>query len=439
MTFALACAFHSGGVRNAHAEAFAVGPNQSGTVESIHFDVVLEFNGHRETVVDQVQLISNAPSAVWLRVFPNHPDAVRRAADALFPNLDQLTTIEEPYNEVLRHNLFGPSVVTLLTRKLSRPHPKPSSPYPEPDRTIEVVRTGFFEGKVESSTITHRPVLPAGLTGLLTEAGVALNASTEVNLAAFLNRGLTIMAVVLRDPHPSSSVPGRIAPLRYEFDTTTPVYPFDLEQGLLLKTLRFYLVSASSLAPRNLETTWDERSWERSSTPPGQFFATYHQPIGGSAIANELAEHADLRAEGAQLVRADFAATRADQRDLEFEHAKHAIMIPGRSRRGSGTDLLLCVLLGITPLIYTPESWFLLWLGTRARARVRASRQAKQLFGVRLWSLYAVIVGGFWAYSLPGGSRVAALIPALIGLVQLAMPYVERDPVPVRVQFQKRK
>ncbi len=99
-------------------------------------------------------------------------------------------------------------------------------------------------------------------------------------------------------------------------------------------------------------------------------------------------------------------------------------------------DLFLCMLLGLTPLIYTPESWFLLWWGARARANRTSDRQP---FATRLWPLFVIVVAIYWAVTLPSAARLAATIPLLIGLTLLIMPRTDHEARRVRVNFSKKK
>jgi hypothetical protein len=419
----------------------------SGNVEPIAAEVLLSHDGRTEALVEQVYVMSTARAAVWLRAFPSTPQLTQIGDTPLFQNLDALTSVEEPYNETMRPRLFGPSVVTLLTRKLSQANEHPQkrvSAMPEADRTLEVQRLVFFSGHVESSTITHRPFLPGEMIAFFRSEGVQPSPAAESLVASTMNRGWTVLGLAIRDRRPSSEAAARIGPLQLEFVSPSVIYPQDLEQtpGAApgAKTLRLYLATPRVLAPNAYETVWDDRPWEHSAVPLGRFVVTYNRAIETGPAEFEINERTGIKvAPEWHLVRTELQTPASDHRDVELVPAARAVALPPTTKKGSGTDLFLCLLLGLTPLLYTPESWFLLWLGARARSKARATRRERPVFGVKLWSFYAVLVGAFWLLGLEGGARVAAIVPALIGIVQLALPYTERDPSPYRAQIRKKK
>jgi hypothetical protein len=416
-----------------------------GRIDTINTNVLLHREGSLETMIDEEEVMSTSPASIWVRAFPSQPKMTELSDDVLFQNLEALTKIEEPYNEVLRPRLFGPSVVTLLTRKLADASERPIAPErttPESNRRLELERILFVNGKVETSTITHHVIFPPELRSLFASEGITPNGIMESQIASQLNRGWTIMAAAIRDKSPSDQVPAKIGPIAFEFNASSLVYPLDVEQTSIQTAahIRFFIADAEALAPKGYETVWDDRPWEHPREPSGKFVATYNRDIGNGPIEFELNERAGLQVEPDwRLVRTELSTLLTDRRDLEFTPPKRAIVLPPASKKGSGLDLFLCILLGLTPLLYTPESWFLLWLGARARARARASRQDTPVFGVKLWSVYAIVVAAFWFLALDGGARAAAIIPALIGIVQLAVPYVDRDPHPFRAQIRKKK
>jgi hypothetical protein len=122
--------------------------------------------------------------------------------------------------------------------------------------------------------------------------------------------------------------------------------------------------------------------------------------------------------------------------DVGVAPSDSAQVVPGGYQRGSALDLFLCLLLGMTPLFYTPEALILLWIGYNARSR-RSPRQPLPT-SARLWGVYAFVVAVFWLITLEGMARFAALGPIAVGILQL-MSEPERERGPVRVDFRRKK
>ena len=200
----------------------------------------------------------------------------------------------------------------------------------------------------------------------------------------------------------------------------------------------FFLLGRDPLVSSAHETVWDVRPWEGLAPPIDQLLVRYNDRIArDSTLGVEIYNRLGLEVpENADLVRASFRRPRNRADSITFVEASSPVTIPSGVTRGSGVDLFLCILLGLAPLLYTPESWFLLWVVSRARARKRREGRA---FGLRLWSLYAIVVGVYWFAVLPGAGRIAGVIPLIVGVVQIAWPYTARDAAPVRVEFKRKR
>jgi hypothetical protein len=166
------------------------------------------------------------------------------------------------------------------------------------------------------------------------------------------------------------------------------------------------------------------------------FVVGYNNPVNGSGVDVEglLGRNPP---EGAELLRADFRYKTAPLHDMQLGPATNAAQVPPSGGRGSGLDIFLCMLLGLAPLLYTPESWFLLWLGARSRAAARPGTPPG--LGALLWPLFAIGVAAFWAITLEGAGRSAAILPAIIGVARLLGSPVERAERRVRVDFARKK
>lgn len=422
---------------SARADLFL--PVGDGTVQpELHRGIILD-SGRVETLLFETRVRSSSSRFVWLRPFENEPREVE-VPEAPFAFLDRATTIQAPYNELIRDDLFGPSVVSVLIDRLFRGAPPPA-PAPDVDaRPLQIESTRLLTGQVTSSTITYELILPESVDTYLRTHGVQLDQEQIRAIAVTLNSGGVLMASVVEDPAPNEDRPARLGPLAFAYAPGHPSYPLVQRSGRHVNAQRFdlYLISSVARVSSAHETVWDVRPWERVEAPADQFIVRYNAPIDHSSpIGVELLERQSLNVPSAgRLMRMQYDSPDTRIATMTFVEARNSVEIPSGTQRGSGFDLFLCILLGLAPLLYTPESWFLLWFASRARARARERGKA---FGVRLWSFYAIAVGVYWLVVLPDAARVAGVVPLLIGIVQIALPYTERDPNPVRSQFKKKK
>lgn len=425
--------------REASAGAFVTPGETAASLTSAR--VLLVHDGATQTLVEELVVESTAASGLWIRALPARPTKLESADATLLDELEKRTRPEEPHDEALRRSMFGPSVVTLLTKRLID---APQVTEPEPPkvrRRLELGIAAYFDGAVPTSTITQRPLLPGGLVELIARTPASIDPLLEGQLASYMNRGWVIAVIPFRDPAPSSTEPAVIGPLETQVAASRPFVPLGLVATKTDASFTFFFAASAPLSPFALEAVWDRRPWDREPAIPGQVHVVYNRPLDDASGLPFLMRQArvDVPAD-LQLLAADLVLSRGPRVDLELVPVQNAEILPPSGGRGSTMDLLACVLLGLTPLLYTPESWFLLWLGARSRGPVKKGKRGKQTTSaIRLWSLYAIAVGLYWFFTLEGTARIAAILPALIGLVQVGLPYVDREPAPVRVQFSRKK
>lgn len=421
----------------ARADTFLV-PEGSGPVTTLSRQVLLVRNGPDLITVDELVLSSQAPRAVWVRAFPLEP-RLGRAPDNLFLQLQRNTIVSEPHNQAMRRNLFGPSLVTVLNKKLGDP-PQLVPPLEEPParRSLALGEVAFFSGRVQTSTSSRQMQLPEVMERWLTAQGIQVSDAQKTGFSAHLNRNWVLMLAVVEDSAPGLDTEARLGPIRFDVAQRGLVYP-QLGVGPSTPVVTdFYTLAEGPMAMNLRETLWNTRPWELNPGPPPTLEATYSAALDpNSNFAAELTEQIGLNVSSpAHLVRARYRAAAEGGQDLEFHPSRERILIPSGTQRGSFFDLLLCVLLGLTPLIYTPESWFLIWLVNGAKERARREGSA---WGVNLWAYFALVVAVFWVVSLEGPGRIAGLVPFVLGVGRLAWPYTERETPRVRVAFKAKK
>jgi hypothetical protein len=373
---------------------------------------------------------------LWVRAFPKRPSVAPLPADT-FKYVDEPTTVRAPHNMSIRDLLFGPSVVTLLSRKLSKPtHVQPKAP--SANRSIEIESTLEFTDPIPTSTITRRPVMPISLTNLADRLHFKLPGHVEDDVAAHLERGWFVYVSVVIDRNPDRSQRARLGPFKFEFESPIPVIPIGTASTHTPVPVHIYSIAADPLVPMHYAATWSDEPWRNEAREPGSALISFNRPIrANSDLSNELSRRLSVPPlAGSRLTRGEIRLETGTRVHLDLAKPAKSIDLPSARSRGSPSDLFMCVLLGLTPLLYTPESWFLLWIGARMRQR---AKEARKVFRIRLWPLYAIGVAVFWMITLEGGARIAALVPAVVGLIQLLLPVVDSEVSPIRVHFPSKK
>ncbi len=402
---------------------------------------MIAHQGQSEVLIEELHLQSEDRRALWIKPFPAAP-SFEEAPSAPFATLDSGTTIEPPLNKSVRARVFGPSIVTLLSQRLF-PDPKEDAqpPGPQaPSRDLQLLDRQIFSGTVYTSTITRQHVLPKPMQDWLHRNGFSLTQHLMGDLSAHLNRGASVCMTLLSDSAPGSPGLARIGPVRQTVPTNDPVFPTlrrtDSGNGQTLFEL--YMIGTGPLVPSAYATLWDEEPWLQEDVQRGRFRTVYAEKLEETGtVLLDLEQRLGVNAmPNPFLVRSRFRQGSEALGEIVFEPTTNFVRIPSGTERGSGMDLFLCMLLGLTPLIYTPESWFLLWWGARARANRTSDRQP---LAARLWPLFVIVVAIYWAVTLPGAARLAATIPLLIGLTLLIMPRTDHEARRVRVNFSKKK
>ena len=297
----------------------------------------------------------------------------------------------------------------------------------------------IFTGKVYTSTITARYVLPDEMQLWLQTQGFTLPDAVTADLATQMNAGDHVALGILYDSQPSEDSV-RVGPTRAELPSDKPVFPTLRRYGAVPRGTRYevFVAGASAYVPEPYDTVWETSPWEGVAPSPGRFHTRFARRLApDDALVLDLEESlGPIVPQSPTLLRSDFRQGGEALGLVGFAPEPQMVEIPGSGARGSAWDLFLCILLGLTPLIYTPESWFLLWVGARAREALEAGRSA---IGQHLWPLYAIGVAVFWVVTLEGTARIAATLPLLVGVLRLAWPTLAVQEPRVRVRFPAKK
>lgn len=424
---------------SSHAHALGVLTAGDGSADLRARDSIVWRAGSQESLIETWIVEPGAADFVVLRAFPSAPTEIVPLDPDLVSELRAATHVGPPFHLRVRERLFGPSVMTpLLTPLLGEPSVAADEPLPSERVTAGRERFVMFTGKPVTSTITLMRTLPEPLERWLSSSGVALTSAQRELTARALERDWTVVGAAFR--RADATRPVTVGPWLYRFATAETVLPAALGTTARVPDHEVFALDERPLAPSSHPAQWIEKPWLPRESPdpnqPAPFDVTYWGLIDRAAtfrlqalLTSTAAPSRVLRGALVEHAVTDAAAT--------LGPAFGAVAIPSSGGRGSGLDLLLCVLLGLAPLLYAPESWLLLWAAAAARDE-RARTDAVGFAGA-LWPLYALVVAMFWLVTLAGSARLAALGPLLVGMYRL---FVAQQPSrargPVRVDFRRK-
>ncbi len=414
-----------------------IAPN--GTQQEIeHHRALVVHQDGAEVLIETLQVRSTSSRALWIKPLPSQPEFTRAPTEP-FAKLSDNSTVQRPYNEAVRQRAFGPSVVTLLSRRFSDKAPETvDEDQSQGVRQTSVSERAAFNGTIFTSTITGQYTLPDPMQVWLRSRGFVMDQSLLANLSTHMNRGAWVSLTVVEDAAPASPGTAQFGPLSYNLRTQHPVFPKLRTSGTVTSKTRYelFVVGKEPLVPSAYPTIWDEEPWNSAPLKSARFHTRYAKPLGASsALRLDLEERLGMNLPAsAFLIRSDFRQGSEALGEIIFEPTKRFVEIPGEGAKGSGLDLFFCLLLGLTPLIYTPESWFFMWLRARSKSK---TVDGKAPFGLRLWPLFALIVAAYWALTLSGPARLAATIPFVVAIALLVVPQAETSK-PIRSKFKKR-
>ena len=400
-------------------------------VQATHYRALVSHDGDKTTVIQTITLRNQNRRFVWLKPFPVTPEIIERPRLS-FKDLERRTEIAAPFNQTVRDDLFGPSNVTLLIENLKTPTAASGRPKQTP-RPLRVLETQVFEGQIQTSTITRQMILPSPMRAWFNRRGYPIPERVKASMAGHLNRGWVVVAVELEDRNPNVLRIAQTPPIEFRFASTQPLFPLMRQPTVLAAepTFDLWVLAAQRMVSATYPTNWIERPWSNGQAQRGRFVGVFSQAMTARDPLTEVLDRQfELRLPPSpQLVQHRFQHQAEVWQELAFMPAIRAPDLPGIGARGGMIDVFLCLLLGLTPLLFTPESWFLLWLSARRRPNGRR--------WPNLWPYYALVVASYWLVTLDGVGRVAAVLPLIVGVWQLLWPLESEQSEFVRVQFKR--
>lgn len=396
-------------------------------------------------MIEQLELRGDARRFVMLRVFPKAPTAIRGASPELLEVLEGATTVAPPLHLELKRRMFGPSILTALLMGFGSGQ-APATPSDEeaakakqekpelPRATFDEAGVLRFSGPITSSTITGQRYFPPDFDAWLNGTLVALPRTTRDALLSAFAAGSTIVAMQI--DRPQGEGPFLFGPIEYRLAgpvvTEPMLLPSGPSTGVKLRT--YALHPTLPFTPSLRDAVFNDTPWEG---PRGSSANVVYWGQPGPEVQEALSDRFALTSSVVRVARSELRYTERPTSDTTFLTPRGAIDIPGRAKRGSGIDLFLCIMMGLAPLLYAPESWLLLWITANARDRLKRG-QTLGLVGA-MWPLYALLVAGYWMYTLSDLGRTAALGPLLIGVIRLFMPPEDNQTRQIRVDFARKK
>lgn len=426
-----------GGGSPAHADAIATRTGEAMTMQRTDAAVVPTADGY--ALFEQIEVQSSASQWVWVRAFPKAP----RITDA--PSVSALLATraqqDHPLAEQLQQRPLGPSLAQALYRKWAplEARDQPLAPPEAPSLIVDEVV--YIQGQVLTSTLTGAVRLPPSLEGLLTRYDVQLPPAERARLGTYLSLNWELVAFAGRDNATGTPGPRLLGPYRMDFAGDALYFPL-LRRTRADGPVILRAVGPTPLVPSQIACHFDARV-EPTKAPAGTVVIRHAAPLGNDVeVAYQLGEQLGLPIDpDAMLTEMVLVPDGAQIDMIELVAPMDAVSrpaIPAHRRVGGLGDILSCLLLGLAPLFLAPESWLLWALQRRARTRSRAVR-GRETLGTKVWSLWPLATAAYWLVALDGLARIATLLPLLIGMLQLATPYLERDRGPVRARFKKKR
>ncbi len=408
-------------------------------LNTLRRNVLMVHNGRQEMLIETLDIDTDEHRVVWIGIFPSEPEASEAGSNP-FPGLHLNTRVEEPYNRVMRKHVFGPSIVNLVVHRLYGDKGPTKKSVPEATRSAELDEFVSFRGQTKTSSITRTISLPDTMERWLVSRSIRILPEQRQKFSVYLNQGWDIVVVVAADPAPGTAGRLRLGPWRFDFlspHVHYPTVPGPQAQGEQTQSI-FYVIGDKPWVSKTHAILWDQSPWKNRSNTRGAFRTTYSRMLETNdlTLASAVERPNLVLPDQLHLLRSEHLYGTVPVEPFRFRVEPEARTL--QDNRGNKTDLFLCLLLGLTPLFYTPESWFLLWLTGRTRAKARKRRTSKTM-GLRLWALFAVATAAYWLVTLEGAGKIAAVLPLLIGLFQISAPYNKRDPLPVRAQLKKKE
>lgn len=430
----MATAFLAIDANPARADGIIVGGGE-GAAEILGYETYVAFAGDQQVLVESIRISARAKRIAWIRAFPTAP-TVEAVARDFFDILRDESTARGPHRDMVEGDLFGPSLVTLISNRLR----SKGADITEPD-TSDWPHWNFagddletFSGTTQTSTITGANSISKELDAWLAKHALEPTRHERTALLRYCTAGWTLVARLYELGPSTESQRAVIGPTKYALTSEHPVHPVLLAVSRPNASVPYdyFIATATPHVPAEYDTIWNQRPWERNSAAPVDAFIASYNGVITDLLFDQL-EGLGLVDDATQLVRGRIFIKTAPKRDMQFVPARSPTAIPDPGARGGAWDIIVCLLLGLAPLLYTPESWFFLWLGARAREKARMHKETA--LGSLLWPAFCFAVAAYWLATLTSIGRVAAILPALAGIYAISKSQPAPDGRRIRASF----
>ncbi|MEE2900892.1 MAG: hypothetical protein VYC39_01120 [Myxococcota bacterium] len=380
-------------------------------------EAIVAFDGSQEQLIERVVVKKAKASGGkigWIRAFPSRP-TISSVEGSIFEEAERVSRSEEPYYQTVRELVTHPSLITRVYRAVVPSAANTKRKLPSNEVVIDEASFDFIEANVVTSTINGSKSLPSEIESWFAEYELKPTRNQRRKIMQYCELGWVLALSTFDLSSVIDEESFTLSTTSYSFSTREAVHPhlFLVHRET---EFRYWIVSDVPLQPVNLSLV-RTNDLEEIENNKGAFIVTSQRKGSSAELPTTLSQN---WAEEQEEVYFDKAIFDSDQAILEpqyFTPLDNAMSSYDTSFRGDIKDLLFCILLGLAPLFVLPESWLLYWL--RHQSKLQRTRVNPNPLGTKLWSLYALAIGIFWALSQTGAGRAAAILPLLFGLLSI--------------------
>jgi hypothetical protein len=397
-------------MQNASALAESLITDFENKAQVLRVQTFLGDTGQSQIMIEMVEFEPEGDRIAWIRGFEARP-LIENVDVSALKELKALTQISQPHHVGLKARLYQSSIFGHIYHRWQD---ATNIDTEERERVfIDLAPNAFtlFKGEVITSSITRRRSLPEDLQKWLARNQFDPSPEQHRQLMRLCEKSWFIAAATI---DVSSIDPGSIAvlnPMLYETKGDALQYPSAFLTGPQVK-FEYWIASAGPKTPQGIKLNID-------GTPPkrdNRFSVSFHKSRASAALESGFlgdwnwALKTSLIAAEARLDRSSFAS-------LDFVEAIDLPELPQQNSRGGLADILFCILFGIAPLLFAPESWLLYWI--RFQGKLERTRVNPNPLATKLWPFYCIGLGLFWVLSMQGLGRLAGILPLVFGLLSI--------------------
>ena len=366
-----------------------------------------------QVIIENAEIKAKGKKLAWIRAFPERP-TIRNIDNTVYENLKEISKVDIPHHVVLQEKLLRTSLIGHIYERISRPEQSEDA---EVARVFIDLNPNAFmrvQGEVISSTITRQRSFSSSLQQWLDDNEFVLTISQRRSLMLFCEKSWHIVATSIDVSDLTENTVAVINPLIYEFEDKEMQHTTALINGADVD-FHYWLAAANPKTPRGLNV--QPGAIPANETPAeNTFVVSFNQKRPMTELSNTFLSNWDWN-NSVNLVTGRARNNAALQGSLTFIDDTELPPLPTQRVPGGLMDLLICLLLGIAPLLFAPESWVLYWL--RTQGKLERTRVNPNPVATKIWPLYCMGIGLYWILAMTGVGRLAGVLPFIFGLLSI--------------------